>query len=172
MNKQLTNLIHKPLPTALPADVIPIQILISSWTNKHTSWTNTSRGEPDRTRRFFAVGAVSNNPHSYSIQKSLSCSNFKESLVLHKKMEKFDLGKFHRHPETWSRESVVRSPPNANRSCGHVLGWFSESGERNGPVVVEIEPENAWGGLPIMGRSRGEGQKINFRNWSPNTTKL
>jgi len=31
-----------------------------------------------------------------------------------------------------------------------------------GPVVVENEPEYAWGGLPIMGRSHGEAQKSTF----------
>ena len=31
-----------------------------------------------------------------------------------------------------------------------------------GPVVVENEPEYGWGGLPIMGRSHGEGQKSTF----------
>ena len=76
---------------------------LMSFTNKYWShpaptnihlWTNIERGESTRTWRFFAVGTVSNSPHSYNIQSSLFCAEINENMVLHKKTKKMTYAKF------------------------------------------------------------------------------
>lgn len=103
-------------------------------------------------RRFFAVGTVSNSPHSYSIQSSLFSSNFKGGMVLQKKMKKMTWAKSASDPKTRSHEFVHQTRPNANRTCGHIRWSQPCDAERFGPVVVENEPKSASVGVLMMRR--------------------
>ena len=141
--------------------------------NTHSITVNSARGVSEL-RRFFAVGTVSNSPHSYSIQSSLFSSNFKSRMVLHKKMKKMTWPKSTLGSKTWSHEFAGQTRPNANTTSGHIPGPQPWSGERFGPVVIEIEAKRPSVPLLIISTPPdGMGRpKINFCNTYPNTVKL
>jgi len=97
------------------------------------SYTNTDP-HPKHTkgvselRKFFAVGTVSNSPHSYSIQSSLFSSNFNDGMVLQKKSKKM----------TWPKSTWGRKHDLTNSQAKHVQTLIELAG-----IYQHLNPEVA-----------------------------
>ncbi len=57
---------------------------------------------------------------------------------------------------------LIETPPNSNTICGHALGVSHFNLRGIGPVVMENERKNAWGGLSIALPMRISGITLAF----------